>query len=71
MITMAEEHKPKNIMSFFVCVFISAHRSDAVAVCNVSAQTMGHIIYIYTQYYYVTVSKVYDGLYMKVETEEE
>lgn len=54
-----------------MCVFISAHRSDAVAVCNVSAQTMGHIIYIYTQYYYVTVSKVYDGLYMKVETEEE
>lgn len=48
MITMAEEHKPKNIMSFFLCVFISAHRSDAVAVCNVSAQTMGHIIYIYT-----------------------
>lgn len=72
MITMAEEQKLKNIMSFFfVCLFISAHRSNAVAECNVSAQTMGHIIYIYTQYYYVTVSKVYDGLYRKVETEEE
>lgn len=32
---------------FFVCLFISAHRSDAVAVCNVSAQTMSHIIYIH------------------------
>lgn len=69
MITMAEEHKPKNIMSFFFCVFISAHRSDAVAVCNVSAQTMGHILYIYTHTHNTIV--VYDGLYRKVETEEE
>lgn len=70
MITMAEEHKPKNIMSFF-CVSVYLGSPERCSRCVQCVCTDDGPYYIYTQYYYVTVSKVYDGLYRKVETEEE
>lgn len=68
---MAEEHKPKNIMSFFLCVCLSRLTGAMQLLCAMFLHRRWAILYIYTQYYYVTVSKVYDGLYRKVETEEE